>query len=108
MITVLPLKKKSPVSTTRPGAGAMIGVPVGAAMSIPECGLRDRPLNTRRRPKELERGPGTGCSRRRLEGVSSVKVSIALRRIGVSRATRAASSGERSTCRGATLRLWVA
>ena len=34
-----------------------MGVPVGAAMSMPACGRRDSPLNTRRRPKELERGP---------------------------------------------------
>jgi len=94
---VLPLKKKSPVSMTRPGAGAITGVPVGAAMSIPECGLRDWPLNTRRSPKELERGPRTGCSKRSVAGGVSVKVSIALRRIGDSRSTRAASSGARST-----------
>ena len=37
------------------------GVPVGAAMSMPLCGLRACPLNTRRRPNELERRPGVGC-----------------------------------------------
>ena len=41
---------------------------VGAAMSMPVCGLRASPLNTRRKPKELERTPGTGCSSRRVPG----------------------------------------
>ena len=34
------IKKKFPVSTTSPAAGARIGVPSGAAMSMPLCGLR--------------------------------------------------------------------
>ena len=58
--TLLPLKKYVPTSTTRPASGALMGVPVGAAMSMPECGLRDSPLNMRRSPNELERRPGTG------------------------------------------------
>ena len=37
---VLPRKRYSPASTTRPAAAAITGVPVGAAMSRPPCGLR--------------------------------------------------------------------
>ena len=33
------------MSITRPASGALIGVPVGAAMSMPLCGLRGLPLN---------------------------------------------------------------
>ena len=44
MNSVLPLKKKLPASTTVPEAGAWIGVPFAAAMSMPECGLRGWPL----------------------------------------------------------------
>ena len=44
--------------------GASTGVPTGAAMSMPLCGLRDSPLKMRRMPNELLRTPGTGCGRR--------------------------------------------
>jgi hypothetical protein len=67
----LPLKKNAPVSTTVPAIGTRTGVPVGAAISMPLCGLRDSPLKMRREPKELLRGPGTGWAKRRDSGGGS-------------------------------------
>jgi hypothetical protein len=55
-------------------------------MSMPLCGLRDWPLKTRRRPKLLERRPGTGTRMCRLpEGGGSVKVAITVFRWAASR-----------------------
>lgn len=48
--------------------GALIGVPLLAAKSRPECGLRSSPLKKRRKPKGLESGPLTGLSNSRLPG----------------------------------------
>jgi hypothetical protein len=62
--TVRPLKKKSPASTTRPGAGLVTGVPSGAAISMPLCGLRGWSLKNRREPYEFERWPLTGRAMR--------------------------------------------
>ena len=64
------------MSITRPAAAATTGVPAGAAMSIPLCGLRAWPLNTRRSPNELERAPGTGWRIRSDAGTSSLGVSL--------------------------------
>ena len=47
---------------TVPSAAAWTGVPVAAAMSMPECGARDSLLKTRRRPKELVRTPSIGAA----------------------------------------------
>ena len=54
----------------------VMGVPVGAAISIPLCGLRDWPLNTRRKPKELERRPGTGAGSTMPAGEALLKVAM--------------------------------
>jgi len=45
-----------------------------AAMSMPVCGLRAWPLNTRRRPNELERRPGAGATMPSAVGGASVNV----------------------------------
>ena len=58
--TTLPLKKKLPVSTTLPAAGAITGLPVFAAMSKPLWGLRGSPLKKRVNPNGLENGPCAG------------------------------------------------
>ena len=91
------------MSTTLPASGALMGVPVGAAMSMPLCGRRDSPLNTRRKPKELERGPGTGCARRNVAGASGEKLASAARTFSLSLAMRSSFSGEGFTIAGATL-----
>ena len=58
---------------TRPAAGLRIGVPVGAAMSMPLCGLRGCPLKTRRLPYEsralARHGHGPAPGRRPALGV---------------------------------------
>ncbi len=104
---VLPLKKYSPVSSTTPSAGAMIGVPVGAAMSMPVCGLRGSPLKKRRRPYELERGPGTGWRSASVAGGSGDQVASAARMRSRSALVRARSSFDRLTWLGFTTRRWV-
>src|SRR5688500_635610 len=81
---------------------------MGAAMSMPECGLRDSPLNMRRKPKELERRPGTGWASRSVGGASGENASSTARILAVSRETRASSSAERFTCEGGTLSCCVA
>ena len=50
-----------------------MAVPVGAAMSMPECGLRGWSLKKRRNPNELERGPFTGCCSENVAGTRSLK-----------------------------------
>ena len=49
---------------TRPGAGLVTGVPSGAAISMPLCGLRGWSLKNRREPYEFERWPLTGRAMR--------------------------------------------
>ena len=52
----------------RSGDRQHTGVPEGAAMSMPVCGLRDSPLKMRRMPNELLRAPGTGGGKRSVSG----------------------------------------
>jgi hypothetical protein len=47
-------------------------------MSMPLCGLRGWPLNTRRRPKLLLRRPGTGWRMRRSPGREGASVNNAM------------------------------
>ena len=93
------------MSITWPAIGAATRVPVLAAMSMPLCGLRDWPLNTRRSPKVPERRPATGCSMCRSSdaGIGSEKVAITSARCARSPSKRAWSAADRSTVPGATL-----
>src|SRR5438105_8537368 len=93
---------------TVPAIGTETRVPAGAAMSMPECGLRDSPLKTRRMPKDELRGPGTGCGRYRDRGGGSEKASRSCSMRKRSRATLATSAFDKLTCRGGTLRDWLA
>ena len=53
---------------SKKAAAQATGVPVGAAMSMPLCGLRAWPLKTRRRPNDDERGPLVGASSCKVAG----------------------------------------
>ncbi len=66
---------------------------VGAAMSMPLCGLRDSPLNIRRMPNELLRTPGDGLRQAQASGggIASSGSSACSMRI-FSRLTRARSA----------------
>ena len=89
---------------TTPGAAAFTGVPTGAAMSIPPCGLRGCPLKKRRKPNELERTPGTGWRNCSEAGTGSVQVAMMRALCLRSRRWRDSTSLLSVTCPGATFR----
>src|SRR5882762_5559614 len=88
--------------------GVSTGVPLGAAMSMPLCGLRAWPLKILRERNELLRGPGTGCGMRRDSGGGAVHRLKAWSMRIFSSLTRARSAADRLTWRGATFRDWLA
>ncbi len=71
---------------------------------MPDCGLRDCPLNTRREPKESLRSPATGGRSTKVAGSVALKLFTHSPWRFCSVSTRAASAGERSTCAGGTFR----
>src|SRR6202165_2706959 len=88
---------------TVPAIGTVTGDPAGAAMSMPECGLRDSPLKMRRMPNDELRGPGTGCGRCRDSGGGSEKELESCSVRTRSPATLARSALDKLTWRGGTL-----
>ncbi len=95
----MPLKKKSPVSTTTPAAGARTTWPAGALMSRPEWGDRGSPLKIRRMPNEAVRAPGVGRRNFSVGSNPSGQAAQAGLARAPSRAMRASSSGEGFTRR---------
>ena len=69
---------------TRAVGGGLHRRAAGAAMSMPVCGVRASPLNTRREPNELVRMPGYGRQQPSVAGAAGLKV--AMRRLQCVRA----------------------
>ena len=104
MYTVLPPKYCGSARMTMPSATARTFAPSGLRISVPLCGARGLPLNTRRPPKGLVTPPGTGFSSGRVH-VFSVRTASAARLRFASRAICSCTFRGGSTYLGATFRM---
>ena len=82
-------------------------MPLGAAISMPLCGLRDWPLNIRLEPNELLRTPGTGWVKVNSSGSRSLQRLSAASMPILSLLDARRILGRQVHLRGATVSAWV-